>query len=734
MSWPEPPDEPDRLKTLRSLDLLDAPQEEEFERITSLCAAALDAPVCLVSLVDAQRQWFLSNRGLGEVKETGRELAFCAHAIMPRRDGSPEMNEPADVMVVRDAEADERFRDNSLVTGWPHIRFYAGTALRVAGGDGVKRPIGTLCVIDTAIEHGGTGRRGFDDFGVREKQILMDFGALVVGAIEGRMTAKRSLAMAKNDYISCTAHDIRTPVACFQLSLELLASSPLSEEQREYVTDAQLCVEVITETVERAIETARAQRGATPAPARTEKVNVRALLARVDALTRALSAQRPQLLLDVDPEVPEHVASDGTLLWRCILNYVTNALKVSPEASAVVAARFSVVSVENTGVTPPAACASLLCRAGEAFSLDGAPGGRLGAAGGGDDDDEDVVALAPAEAPPSGKWLKLEVADEGPGVPTAMRRRLFHAFVQTPGTREGTGLGLLAVKQCATMLRGACGVRSRKAGRAMAIPPPRRKKPKLAPGIAATLPDRDSPPMPNRPSLALPGDAAAAGAGDDVGSVFWLLVPLEDATDDLCDHSSASSVGGSPFLNSRLTPSSGAIACRMLGSPDAPTRETNAPSASSLAKAPPANNNGAPMAPPQPRKKALIVEDSSPIRKMLKRILERCDFSVDEAGNGEIGLDLLRRRRYDVTIMDFLMPIMDGVTCTRKFRQWETDDADRKGLGASLIIGSSANADEGDITVAYAAGINDFIAKPVSVTGLRNVLQKHNLLVPAAAC
>ncbi|KAH8049000.1 phosphorelay sensor kinase [Aureococcus anophagefferens] len=585
MSWPEPPDEAERVRVLHSLDVLDVPKQEEFERITSLCGAALDVPVCLVSLVDAQRQWFLSNRGLGDVRETGRELAFCGHAIMPRSDGGLHSDEPVDVFVVRDAEADDRFRTNSLVTGWPHIRFYAGTALRVAGSDGVKRAIGTLCVIDTAVEHGGTGAR-CAAFGAREKQILMDFGALVVGAIEGRTAAKRTLAMAKNDYISCTAHDIRTPVACFQLSLELLAASPLSDEQREYVTDAQLCVEVITETVERAIETARQQRGAAPSP--RGGVGVQGLVAAV--------------------------ASDGTLLWRCLLNYVTNAIKATPDATKSVDVAFSVVSMDRTGVTPPSTCASLLCRAGEA--LGPAPG-------------EDGFPDAPED------------------------------------------------------------------GEASSLAPPR----------------------------------GASPPGDDEGSVFWLLVPLEEVTDDLEDHSSTSSVA-SPFLNYRLTPAgSGARALRS-GSGTAPQRAL--PPAALPPPRPVNAPDVAPPAPPQPRHEALIVEDSSPIRKMLKRILERCEFAVDEAGNGEQGLALLCKKRYDIAIMDFLMPIMDGVTCTKKFRQWEAADRARAAAGRCLIVGSSANADAEDIKHAYESGLDDFVPKPVNVTALRTMLAKHGLL-PADA-
>ena len=111
------------------------------------------------------------------------------------------------------------------------------------------------------------------------------------------------MTVAKTDYISCTAHDIRTPVACFQMSLELLAGSQLTDEQREYVEHAQQSVEVMTETVDRAIETARAQRGARPAQARQESVSVRALLGKIDFLTRSLSKERPELRFQVAEDI-----------------------------------------------------------------------------------------------------------------------------------------------------------------------------------------------------------------------------------------------------------------------------------------------------------------------------------------------------------------------------------------------------------------------------------------------
>jgi diguanylate cyclase (GGDEF)-like protein len=127
-----PADETDRIATLRALGVLDTPPEERFDRLTRLAKRMFGTQIALISLVDADRQWFKSCDGL-DATQTSREVSFCGHAILED-----------EIMVVPDASLDERFRDNPLVTGSPHIRFYAGRPL--VAPDGTK--LGTLCIID----------------------------------------------------------------------------------------------------------------------------------------------------------------------------------------------------------------------------------------------------------------------------------------------------------------------------------------------------------------------------------------------------------------------------------------------------------------------------------------------------------------------------------------------------------------------------------------------------------
>ncbi len=134
MNKPEtPPDETQRLATLRSLNILNTESEERFDRLTRMAQRMFDVPIALVSLVDEDHQWFKSCVGLNIIG-TPRAISFCGHAILGD-----------DIFLIPDATEDARFADNPLVRGEPGIRFYAGCPLLAPNG----QKLGTLCIIDT---------------------------------------------------------------------------------------------------------------------------------------------------------------------------------------------------------------------------------------------------------------------------------------------------------------------------------------------------------------------------------------------------------------------------------------------------------------------------------------------------------------------------------------------------------------------------------------------------------
>jgi phosphoribosyl 1,2-cyclic phosphodiesterase len=126
-------DEPERLASLRALNLLDTEPEERFDRITRVAIALFNVPMATITLVDEGRQWFKSCQGTRD-REDPRDVSLCAHVVSKR--------EP---MIVSDAHRDDRFADNPLVLGGPCIRFYAGYPLTLDNGS----CIGTLCILDT---------------------------------------------------------------------------------------------------------------------------------------------------------------------------------------------------------------------------------------------------------------------------------------------------------------------------------------------------------------------------------------------------------------------------------------------------------------------------------------------------------------------------------------------------------------------------------------------------------
>lgn len=127
-----PYDECERLEALWRLNILDTPTDPAFENLTQIAASLFNVPIVLVSLVDEHRQWFKSHLGIAE-SELPRKESFCGHAILAQS-----------LFIVEDTLLDSRFATNPLVTGAPHIRFYAGAPIQTEEG----LNLGTLCLID----------------------------------------------------------------------------------------------------------------------------------------------------------------------------------------------------------------------------------------------------------------------------------------------------------------------------------------------------------------------------------------------------------------------------------------------------------------------------------------------------------------------------------------------------------------------------------------------------------
>ncbi len=304
-SYPLPPNEEDRLAALEASHLLTDAPNARFDRLVRLASELTNAPIALVTLLDAQLQHLAAAEGLPRTPMP-REDAFCNYTILQD-----------DVFVVEDAANDPRFADNPLVTGDLHMRFYAGAPLYAADG----HALGALCVI-------GPQPRTLDAKG---RQILRDLAATASEEIKNRKLLQEYAAtMAERDgLVRALAHDLRSPLGGIAGLAELLGElMPAGSEEAEFVT-------AIREAAQTALKTASAtlERATESHPQAQAAVDLATLVQDILRVHQPAAVAKGQRILVEG--TPALTSGDPVRLHHALANLVSNALKFSPPASTV---------------------------------------------------------------------------------------------------------------------------------------------------------------------------------------------------------------------------------------------------------------------------------------------------------------------------------------------------------------------------------------------------------------
>jgi two-component system, sensor histidine kinase len=319
--FPVPFNERRRLEVLDTYTIIETPPDSAFDDLTELARRQFSVPIAVVSLLDSSRQWFKWHPGL-EAKETSRDVAFCAHAILS--------SEP---LVVLDATQDPRFNDNGLVTSDPHIRFYAGAPLITQTGF----RLGTFCIIDTVPRTA---------FASNEIADLERFACITMKMLEKHRDDHKSENVAREaelaeearrDLFALVAHEIRSPISSMislTRAIDERVFGPLSNPRyEEFLSDLTKVAEQVGEITDRMLDFARL--GAGEINVVDETVSLAELMEASRLATQGQAAAKDQAI-DIDP-ISQHLGlrADRILLLQMLNNLISNAIKFSPEKGHV---------------------------------------------------------------------------------------------------------------------------------------------------------------------------------------------------------------------------------------------------------------------------------------------------------------------------------------------------------------------------------------------------------------